>query len=569
MKRKKFNEMRVGKRMNVAFNIIVIMSIIVNVMGLIAIFYLSSKYNHVLNYYAFPQGDIGKAMTVFSEVRSATRGAIGYDDQENIEVCVAAHDQKKEALATYMKDIEAKLLTPEDFELYGEVESALNEYLEIDQKVLEIGATTDLEDAKKAQEMALTEMMPVFDKTYNAFVNLMNMNVETGNTVHDQLSVLIVVLVTAVAVFLVAIVILSKRMGRSITKGIEKPLREMSERFKSFAAGDLSSDFPTVDTKDEIADLRNEAQEMALRLQGIIQDMGWLMEQMAAGNFAIKTKIEKDYVGDFSQLLLNIRKMNNAMSDTLRQVNDAAEQVSAGSANMAEAAQALAEGATDQAASVEEMQATISNLTDGVEKTAKHVEESYEQAQKYAKEAETSRQEMEAMVKAMERISETSQNIGKIISEIEDIASQTNLLSLNAAIEAARAGEAGKGFAVVADQIRTLADQSAKSAVDTRVLIESSLQEVEEGNNAAQSASISLAEVVEGVNMIAASSKELSNISAEQASAMHQAEAGIERISEVVQSNSATAEQSSATSEELAAQATALNDLVSRFELKK
>jgi methyl-accepting chemotaxis protein len=176
---------------------------------------------------------------------------------------------------------------------------------------------------------------------------------------------------------------------------------------------------------------------------------------------------------------------------------------------------------------------------------------------------------MTALTDAMGRINETSTKIENIISDIEDIASQTNLLSLNAAIEAARAGEAGKGFAVVADQIRKLAEQSAQSAVDTRQLIEGSLQEIAEGNKAAESASAALEEVVEGIKEIAEESKMLSEQSAEQARAMEQAESGVNQISEVVQSNSAAAQESSATSEELSAQAVSLNELVGQFVLRK
>mgnify|MGYP000446083435 FL=1 len=176
---------------------------------------------------------------------------------------------------------------------------------------------------------------------------------------------------------------------------------------------------------------------------------------------------------------------------------------------------------------------------------------------------------MQGMVDVIARINETSKQIENIISEIEDIASQTNLLSLNAAIEAARAGEAGKGFAVVADQIRSLSEQSANAAVDTRELIEGAIEVTNEGNEAAERVSVSIEKVISGMKSVAASSQELSEIADEQAKAMEQAEQGINQISEVVQSNSANAEETSATSEELSAQAVTMNDLISKFSLEK
>ena len=185
-----------------------------------------------------------------------------------------------------------------------------------------------------------------------------------------------------------------------------------------------------------------------------------------------------------------------------------------------------------------------------------------------AEEADTSKVDMNELIEAMNRISETSKKIENIIADIEDIASQTNLLSLNAAIEAARAGEAGKGFAVVAEQIRTLADQSAKSAVDTRELIEGALKEINEGNTVAMKAVESLDTVVGGINEIAEVSKELSTSSNQQIAAMKEADEGINQISEVVQSNSAASQECSATSEELSAQAEAMNELVSQFVLR-
>ena len=212
------------------------------------------------------------------------------------------------------------------------------------------------------------------------------------------------------------------------------------------------------------------------------------------------------------------------------------------------------------------MQATINELTSGIKTTAEELGTAYDEAYKYAEIAEGSRGDMEVLVQAMSRINETSEKIGAIITQIEDIASQTNLLSLNASIEAARAG---KGFAVVADQIRNLAEQRAKSAGDSKALIEAAIHEVGDGNMYAEKASTSLREVVDGIQAIADSAKKIKEISIEQADSMEQVEATAERIAEVVQNNSAAAQETSATSEELTAQAITLSGMVSVFKLRQ
>lgn len=239
---------------------------------------------------------------------------------------------------------------------------------------------------------------------------------------------------------------------------------------------------------------------MSDRIRVIIKDSGRMLNEMSDGNFAIDTECEEVYTGAFTDLLTGIRKMNEEIATTVRGVDDASGQVLTGSTNLAEAA-------TDQAASGEEMQATINELTSGIKTTAEELGTAYDEAYKYAEIAEGSRGDMEVLVQAMSRINETSEKIGAIITQIEDIASQTNLLSLNASIEAARAGEAGKGFAVVADQIRNLAEQSAKSAVDSKALIEAAIHEVGDGNMYAEKASTSLREVVDGIQAIADSAK--------------------------------------------------------------
>ena len=562
-------EMRIKKRLEITFRVILFMTSSVAIIGILFILYMNSQYSHTLEYYAFPQGDIGLAMNELAEVRSATRAVIGYEEQYAIDAAMEQHDVSVAELEQYMTQIKSTMVTKEGHEAYAEIEAALAKYYEVEEEVLALGATTDPELCKQAQKMALNELTDVYDAADATFTSLMDVNVQKGDSSHVRLEIMEVIILVFMIAILVVIALVARQLGGSIAKGIEKPLNEMEHRLKTFAEGDLTSPFPIIDTKDEIADMIEEAHIMSDRLNRIIEDIGYQMDEMAEGNFAVRTKMEEKYSGDFIKVLAAIRKMKSEMSKTLTEVDEAAKQVSSGSTNLAEAAQALAEGATDQAASIEEIQATVDGLVENVNKTTQQVEDSRVEASRYAEEAEKSRVQMEAMMAAMDRINATSSQIQNIIGEIEDIAEQTNLLSLNAAIEAARAGEAGRGFAVVADQIGNLAAQSAKSAVDTRALIEGSMQEVEEGNKVALMAEKALKEVVEGVKNIAEASKKLSERSQEQAEAMEQVGVGITKISEVVQSNSATAQETSATSQQLAAQSFTMSDLVGRFKVLK
>lgn len=557
----------IEKRLTSSFFKVSAITVAVAALGLLALLVVSNRYSYALHNYGFAQGDIGKTMFAFADVRSSLRAAIGYDDPDAIDAVVKQHEESKAAFEKSFADVEKTIVSEDGRKTYDEIKSELDTYWELDQKIMDIGATTDRELCRQAQDMALGELAGVYNSIYTKLESLLTVKVNEGNQLSSFLKVTGWVLALVIVVVVAAAIMFSTKIGKNIATRISGPLGKLGERLKTFAAGDLSSPFPMVETGDEVEHMEKDATEMANNLNTIIHDIGEVLGEMAGGNYAVHSNASDKYTGDFGKLYESMRGLRDQMTETLVSIGEASEHVSVGSGDLATASQCLAEGATEQA--VQELHATISDITVTMEKSAERADESYLKARQYANEADNSREEMKYMMAAMERINEASTRIGNIISEIESIAAQTNLLSLNASIEAARAGESGRGFAVVADQIRELADQSAQAAVDTRELIEGSIQEVTEGNRAAERASNAIESVVEGIKEIADFSRNLKVMVEDQTEAMRQAEIGVNQISEVVQSNAATAEEASATSEELSAQANILDELVGQFVLSE
>lgn len=375
------------------------------------------------------------------------------------------------------------------------------------------------------------------------------------------LSIVGIIVVMAVAT------VMSIKIAKQLGMNIAAPIDACTERIKLLAEGDLHTEVVVDDSLKEATILTTAAKEFAASLNALIGDMDYLLLELSKGNFTVRSQSQESYIGDFTNLLTSVSELRVKLSETLHHIQESATQVMHGSNQMATSSQDLADGAANQTDAVHSLTQTIMEIADGVGQNAQQSRMALAKMDEVERATMESNEEMSSMTAAMERISATSMEIANIVTEIENIASQTNLLSLNASIEAARAGEAGRGFAVVAEEIRKLAESSSQSALNTKNLIDASIKEVEVGNQITERTAESLNKVVEILAEVRQDTENSARLSEEQAEAMRGIEAEISQITDVVQSNSATAQESSAVCEELTAQAISLNDLVEEFTI--
>ena len=448
---------------------------------------------------------------------------------------------------------------------YEVANAAWEKYRGASDEILQLSREGKQQEASKLMTGEVYEDYKSFSKKLTILCGKFQVELDQAKTMANVCTVIIFIVIVAAGL---AIAVVTTMIGRIITNSITEPVEQIDAAVASLRKGELSNvEMLTYESEDEFGDtIRNLKEAMGI-LADYVSEISVEVKAIAQGDLTRNGDDITDFLGDFSELKTSLLYILKRFNSTLTEISNLAEQVSSNSSEVENASKSLADGATEQAGVIEELNATIDTVVDMAEDTAKETQNASARVKASANKANEEKEKMNELLTEMEHITEISKEIGNIITDIEDIASQTNLLSLNASIEAARAGEAGRGFAVVADQIGKLAADSAKSAVNTRDLIDKTLVEIEKGNTITRTTADAFNQIIADMESFAELAENTMEKANSQAESLEQIGQGIEQLSGVVQGNAASSEENTAISINLAEGAAKMHDRVNIFKL--
>jgi len=555
--------MKIGTKLILTFVLVAILSSVGGIAGFLTLKNLTEQYSTAMTYYGFAQGDLGLFNAGFNNDQVLLRDMIINKDTVAVQTAQQQLNLSANTTGLYLQKLASEMSTPKELEIYNEIVKNYAQFSEDETKIAQLAAAAKTKDS--AYKLMQQQSASAGGKIKTLVSQLIAEKTKTGNGLFKDLAARSTATENIILGVVLVSVLLSLLIAFLISRSISRPVKKLAQASQRMAQGDLSVEIQT-NSKDEIGLLSEAFSETVTSIRSYINDIKRNLAKVEQGDLTVSSDLE--YKGDFVELKESVQGIVNKFRDILTRINTSAEQVAAASSQSSAGTQALAQGATEQAGSVEELSATISDISQHVKRTSEYASDANRNMNQVNSEVELCSGHMEEMVREMTQISDASQRIGKIIKTIEDIAFQTNILALNASVEAARAGTAGRGFAVVADEVRNLSGKSSEAVKNTTALIRDSIREVGNGTKIVNETAGSLSRVVESMKETAQTVEQISEAARKQAEAIMQVNLGVDQISGIVQTNSATAEENAAESEELFEQAQMLKNMVGGFKLE-